>query len=79
MNFNLESFKKVVEKDLSTLEQFRKVYDSFLDTVEDEYLDTVFTDKHNSFIDKYCEGICDDHNTRLYMFLVVSNTVMSKV
>lgn len=72
MQFNLELFKQVVETDLTELENFRAIYDKFLDSVEDEYLETVFYEQLNLFIRDYCNGIEAEHNFRVFMSLIVS-------
>lgn len=72
MKFDLELFKQVVESDVSELEKFREVYDTFLDSIEDEHLETVLYKQLTSFIDKHCNGVHIDNNVKVFMTLIIS-------
>lgn len=77
MQFNIDMFKQVVEADVSELENFRKIYDKFLDSAEEEYLETVFYEQSNLFIRDYCNGIAG-HNFGIFMILIVSKYCYEK-
>ena len=70
MNFDLELFKQAIESDAKDLEEFRQLLDTSMESIEDDYLDSV-QGKYEDFIDKFCNKVDNTDNLKVFISTVL--------
>ena len=70
MKFDLEVFKQAIESDTKELVEFNLFMDESLDSIDDEYLDTLHG-KLNAFILEGCNGVNNEHNVQVFVKTVL--------
>lgn len=66
MKFDLELFKQAIESDTKELVEFHKFLDKSIDSVDDDYLNTL-DGKMQDFIDVACNGVLNDVNLQVFV------------
>lgn len=70
MNFDLEIFKQAIEADTKELAEFHKFIDENLDTIDDNYLNSL-EDKMENFFKEVCNGINNQTNVEVFVKTVL--------
>lgn len=70
MKFDLELFKQVIESDTDELISFQQLLDGYVDSVDDNYLDSL-EHKLEAFIEKGCNGVSNDANVDVFVKTVL--------
>lgn len=70
MKFDLELFKQAIESDTKDLIEFNLFMDKSLESIDDEYLDTL-EGKLEDFITEGCDGVSNDHNVQVFVKTVL--------
>ena len=70
MNFDLELYNQAIDSDSKDLEDFRQLLDTSMESIEEDYLDSV-QGKYEDFIDKFCNKVDNTDNLKVFISTVL--------